>query len=159
MDTGTGTISRFYTSLKQLNPEGMNSCYGEDIIFSDPVFGVLRGEEVRAMWEMLCHRARNYSFSFSPPEDKGDGYYTCNWKATYLFSKTGKLITNKGKAFMKLEDGLIIEHSDAFSLRRWIHQAFGLKGYLFGGFGFFQKRIRLEAQRSLEKWMSGKRKG
>lgn len=157
MNTETETISNFYNSLKNIDATGMNACYSSDIIFSDPVFGLLRGQEVKLMWEMLCSKAQDFSLSFQPPEEKGDGYYTCNWKATYRFSKTGRMITNKGKAFMKLENGIITEHSDAFSLQRWIAQAFGIPGFIFGRIGFFQRKIKKEAIASLEKWIAAKK--
>jgi len=147
-------INRFYSSLNKLDADGMNSCYSENIIFSDPVFGVLHGKEAKSMWEMLCYKAEDFSLIFQSPEDKGDGYFTCTWQAIYRFSKTGKMVTNKGKAFMKLENGFICEHSDAFSLQRWISQAFGITGFILGRIGFFQRKIRNEARAGLEKWMA-----
>lgn len=154
MDSGKELIIRFYTALSTLNAARMKECYSPDIIFSDPLFGVLHAVEVCAMWDMLCNRAQDFSFSFQEPEDKGDGYYTCAWQATYRFTKTGRMVINKGKAFMKLEKGLIVEHSDAFSFQKWITQAFGITGFLLGRFSFFQRKVRNSAFSSLQKWMA-----
>ena len=92
----------------------MNECYAEDIVFSDPVFMVLKGDEVRAMWEMLCKNAKDFSLTYSNIELLDEEYATCNWVATYTFSKTGRKVVNRIKAYMKFYEGEIIEHSDAF---------------------------------------------
>ncbi|MBA2498252.1 MAG: DUF4440 domain-containing protein, partial [Chitinophagaceae bacterium] len=80
---------------------------------------------------------------------------TCEWTAHYTFSKTGRPVVNKIKAYIKLQDGKIIEHSDAFRLRDWISQAFGWKGVLFGWTGFMKRAIRNKARLQLEKYMTG----
>ena len=53
-------INNFYSSFQKLDYNGMNSCYSDDIVFFDPVFGLLRKEEVKAMWEMLCKNAKDF---------------------------------------------------------------------------------------------------
>lgn len=131
----------------------MNSCYSTAVIFSDPAFGVLENEEVFSMWEMLTKNAQKFSLTFEDPEDRGEGYWTCNWQATYRFSKTGKMVTNRVKAYMKLENGLITEHSDAFSFHRWAAQAFGFTGWLLGWTGFFKRAVKKKARKQLELYM------
>ena len=132
----------------------MNDCYSEDIIFSDPVFGVLKAAEVRSMWEMLCKNARDFSLVFSDIEILDEEYATCRWTATYTFSKTGNKVVNKIKAYMKFYDGKIIEHSDAFRLSTWIRQALGWKGALFGWTGFMKRAVQKNARRNLDGFMS-----
>ena len=87
MSINEATISRFYTAFQQLDYQTMNACYSDDIIFSDPVFLLLKGEEVRAMWKMLCTNARDFSLTFSDITAVDEEYYTCRWTATYTFSK------------------------------------------------------------------------
>ena len=125
-------IRRFYSAFQVLDYKTMNDCYSEDIVFSDPVFMLLRGDEVRAMWEMLCKNAKDFSLQFSNIELLDHEYATCQWTASYTFSKTGNRVVNNIKAFMRLADGKIIEHSDGFRLSTWIGQALGWKGRLFG---------------------------
>ncbi len=127
----------------------MNDCYADDIIFSDPVFLVLKGDEVKAMWEMLCQNAKDFSLTFSDIELLDDEYATCRWMATYTFSKTGNKVVNKIKAYMKFYDGKIIEHSDAFRLSTWIGQALGWKGVLFGWTGFMKRAVQKNAKKNL----------
>lgn len=57
-------ISRFYSCFQQRDYKGMNSCYSDDIVF-DPVFTLLEGDQVRAMWEMLCKNAKDFSLEFT----------------------------------------------------------------------------------------------
>jgi hypothetical protein len=147
-------IERFYTAFQKLDYKTMQDCYSDDIIFSDPVFLVLRGNEVKAMWEMLCKNAKDFSLTFSDIELLDEEYATCKWIASYTFSKTGNKVVNNIKAFMKLIDGKIIEHSDAFRLSTWIGQALGWKGVLFGWTGFMKRAVQKNARRNLDNFMA-----
>ncbi|RYZ15611.1 MAG: nuclear transport factor 2 family protein, partial [Sphingobacteriales bacterium] len=123
MNNNQQIIERFYNAFQQLDYATMQDCYSDDIIFSDPVFGLLKGEEAKAMWEMLCRNARDFHLSYEPVELLDEEYATCKWTAKYTFSKTGNTVENKVKAYMKLSEGKIIEHSDAFRLSTWLGQA------------------------------------
>ncbi len=153
MDDNKIIIERFYTAFQQLDAKAMNACYDDEIIFSDPVFVILKGDEVKAMWEMLCENARDFTLTFSGIELLDEEYATCKWKATYTFSKTGRKVTNSIKAFMRLKQGKIIEHSDAFRLSTWLSQALGLTGVLFGWTGFLKRRVQKNARINLAKYM------
>jgi ketosteroid isomerase-like protein len=156
MSDNAATVERFYSAFQKLDYAGMNACYSEDIVFSDPVFGLLRGNEVRSMWEMLCRNAKDFSLQFSNIQLLDEEYATCNWTASYTFSKTGKKVVNNIKAFMKLKDGIIIEHSDAFRLSTWIGQALGWKGVLFGWTGFMKRAVQKNARKNLQRFMEKK---
>lgn len=156
MVTNKQIIEKFYTAFQQLDYKTMHECYSDDIIFSDPVFLTLRGEEVKSMWEMLCRNARNFSLSFSDIELIDEEYATCSWTASYTFSKTGNRVVNNIKAFMRFKDGKIIEHSDGFRLSAWAAQALGLKGVLLGWTGFMKRGIQKNARRNLAYFMQSK---
>jgi ketosteroid isomerase-like protein len=156
MQSNADIISKFYTSFQQLDHAGMNSCYSDDIVFSDPVFGLLRGDEVRYMWEMLCRNAKDFTLTFSDIQLLDDEYATCYWVAKYTFSKTGRKVTNRIKAFMKLKEGKIVEHSDAFRISTWAAQALGWKGQLFGWMGWMKRRIQQNARKSLIQFIEKK---
>ena len=149
-------IRRFYSAFQVLDYKTMNDCYSEDIVFSDPVFMLLRGDEVGAMWEMLCKNAKDFSLQFSNIELLDHEYATCQWTASYTFSKTGNRVVNNIKAFMRLADGKIIEHSDGFRLSTWIGQALGWKGRLFGWMGWMKRAVQKNARRSLVNFMVAK---
>ena len=150
-------INKFYAAFQKLDYKGMNSCYSDDIVFFDPVFGLLRGDEAKAMWEMLCKNAKDFSLTYSNIKHLDDEYSTCEWVATYTFSKTGKKVVNKIKANMRFADGRIAEHSDAFSLHRWSSQALGFMGWLLGWNRFFQRKIQNGARKNLMRFMEAKR--
>lgn len=156
MQANKQIIEKFYSAFQQLDYKGMQSCYSDDIVFSDPVFLLLRGNEAKAMWEMLCKNARNFSLSFSDIELLDHEYATCNWTASYTFSRTGRKVVNKIKAFMRLKDGKIIEHSDGFRLSDWAAQALGWKGVLFGWTGFMKRGIQKNARRNLAYFIQSK---
>jgi ketosteroid isomerase-like protein len=154
--SNTQIVHDFYTAFQQRDAAAMNAQYAADIVFFDPVFGLLRGDEARSMWEMLCLNALDFTLTFDEIEALDDQYYTCKWVASYTFSKTGKKVVNRIKAHMRIENGKIIEHSDAFSVHEWSKQAFGITGLLFGWSSFFQNKIKNQAKKNLLKYMQSK---
>ncbi len=149
-------INKFYTAFNKLDHATMNSCYSDEIVFFDPVFGLLREHEVKSMWEMLCGSAKDFSLTYGNIINLDEEYSTCDWVATYTFSKTGRKVVNKIRANMRFAEGKIIEHSDAFSLHKWSSQALGFSGWLLGWNRFFQNKIKNGAKRNLLKFMEKK---
>ncbi len=156
MDNNLALVEKFYDAFAAGDSKTMNACYADDIIFFDPVFDMLHGSEVKMMWQMLNTRAKDFSLTHGAAKDEGDGYYTCDWEASYTFGATGRRVVNKVKANMKLADGKIMEHSDAFSLHRWAAQALGFKGWLFGWNKFFQQKVKAKARQQLFAYINGK---
>lgn len=153
MNTNEQLINSFYYAFQQRDHKRMNDCYSDDVVFFDPVFGLLQAHQVKNMWEMICTNATDLSLVYGNIQELGDDYYTCDWTATYTFSKTGRKVVNNIKAYMRFNDGKIIEHSDAFSIHKWSKQALGLPGLLFGWNSFFQKKIKNMAHKNLVKFM------
>lgn len=152
--TNKQIVEKFYESFSRRDFQAMNECYSEDIVFSDPVFGFLEGEEVRKMWEMLCKNAKDFSLTYTNITELDHEYLTCEWVAKYTFETTGRKIENRIKAFMRINDGKITEHSDAFRLSSWLAQAFGLKGKLFGWTNYMKRAVQKKARRSLDRFMN-----
>jgi len=134
----------------------MQSCYADNIIFNDPAFGILHGDEAKAMWEMLCKSAKDFELSFGNIQLLDDEYATCDWTAKYSFSKTDRKVVNKIKAHMRIENGLITEHTDQFDIYKWSRQALGLPGWLLGWSGYMEQKIKNNARKSLDAFMSKK---
>ncbi len=145
-------VERFYQAFARLDYQTMQDCYSDDIVFSDPVFLTLKGDEAKAMWKMLCLAAKDWSLQWSDIEWLDDEYVTCRWVATYTFTATGRKVVNRIKAFMKVKDGIIIEHSDAFRLSTWISQALGWKGVMFGWTGVMKRGVQKKARQRLERF-------
>ena len=146
-------IHKFYSAFQKLDHTGMNSCYGGEIVFFDPVFGLLNGNEVREMWKMLCTNATDLTLTYDNIQHLDEEYSTCDWVATYTFSTTGKKVTNAIKAHMRFAGGRIVEHSDGFSLHKWSSQAFGCSGWLLGWNTVFQRKIQNRSRRALLQFM------
>jgi len=153
MNTNESLIHKFYQSFQKLDAAGMNSCYSDDIVFFDPVFGLLEGNAAKAMWTMLCGNATDLSLTYSNIVHLDEEYSTCDWVATYTFSKSGRKVVNRIKANMRFANGQIVEHSDAFSLHKWSSQALGFSGWLLGWNSIFQRRIKNQAKRKLIRFM------
>ncbi len=155
MNNNEELIQTFYNAFSRLDYTTMQNCYLANPVFNDPVFGILQGDEVKAMWEMLCKNAKDFSLHTDKIIVDGE-YGTCNWTATYTFSKTGRRVVNKVKAHMRIENGKIAEHTDEFDIYKWSRQALGLPGILLGWSGYLKNKIRQEAKSKLKKFMDEK---
>jgi ketosteroid isomerase-like protein len=150
-------IERFYTAFQQRDAETMAACYADDVVFSDPAFGELRGEEARDMWRMLVARAQDFSLTFDGVE-ADDRSGRARWVARYLFSQTGRQVVNRIEARFAFRDGRIAEHRDSFDLWRWSRQALGAKGTLLGWSPLVQRAIRSQARKGLDLYRTRQRR-
>jgi len=152
MNNNEELIQTFYDAFARLDYETMQNSYSENPVFNDPVFGILQGDEVKAMWEMLCKNAKGLTINLEKIMVDGE-YGTCNWIAKYTFSKTGRRVVNKVNAHMKIENGKITEHTDEFDIYKWSRQALGLPGILLGWSGYLKNKIRYDARKKLKQFM------
>ncbi len=146
-------IERLYTSFQRRDGEAMAACYAADAQFSDPVFTDLRGEEVGAMWRMLCERGEDLELGFSEVEADGERG-SASWEADYTLTSTGRRVHNEISAAFRFTDGLIAEHRDSFDLWRWSRQALGPVGLVLGWSPPLRSRIRAQARRGLDEFMA-----
>lgn len=154
-DANSAVITEFYQAFNRLDAEAMSACYTDDVVFSDPVFGVLNGRQAGDMWRMLTSRAKDFSLTFDDVRaDTNTG--GAHWVATYLFSQTGNTVINDIQARFVFRDGKICEHHDQFDLWRWSRQALGTKGMLLGWTPLVQNAIRAQAQKGLKAFQAGR---
>lgn len=153
MHQNTELITRFYTAFSQRDAAGMNACYHGDVHFSDPVFPDLRGDDARAMWEMLCARGKDLTIEFANVQ-ADEQRASANWIARYTFSATKRHVTNRIEASFIIRDGLIVRHIDRFPLYSWARQALGPVGLLLGWTPMVQSRVRHKAATSLRQWIA-----
>ena len=147
-DANRALITRFYQAFQRLDADAMLALNSSDIVFSDPVFGTLRGKDAGDMWRMLTTRAKNFTLTFdSIRADEHSG--SAHWVATYLFSQTGRVVVNDIQACFVMRDGLICQHDDTFDLWRWSRQALGVPGMLLGWSPLMQNKVRLQAFKGL----------
>lgn len=151
-------ITDFYTAFQNKDGAKMGTFYHKEATFNDPVFPNLESWQARAMWAMLCERAKDFSLEFKDvqaDDNKGKAF----WIATYTFAKTGNTIVNKIQASFTFKDGKFLTHNDKFSLWKWSGMALGISGKLLGWTPMIQGKIRKEAQTGLAMYIKRKRLG
>ncbi|PXY46977.1 nuclear transport factor 2 family protein [Flavobacterium hydrophilum] len=156
MNPNENLIAKFYNAFSNADAKTMSECYHPKVHFIDPAFGLLKGEQVLKMWEMLILKSKgDIKIEFSNIKaDEISG--SARWVATYNFSKTNRKVINRISSEFIFQDGLIIKHTDNFDVWKWSKQAFGITGYLLGWTGFFQNKIKEQALLSLKKFQQTK---
>ncbi len=128
----------------------MAACYHDEVEFSDPGFGTLKGDQAKAMWQMLIERSGGkLKVVFSNVTDT-----TAHWEAFYEFSKTGRKVHNKIDARFEFKDGKIYRHQDHFNLWAWSRQALGASGFLLGYTSFFKNKLQKQTRKLLTSYMN-----
>jgi ketosteroid isomerase-like protein len=146
-------IQRFYSSFQERDAAGMAACYHRQVRFSDPVFPDLDAPGARAMWAMLCERAKDLQVELGTVA-ADDRAGRAHWEAWYIFSATGRAVHNRIDARFVFDGGTILEHRDSFDLWAWAAQALGWKGRLLGWTPLVQSAIRRQAATSLASYMA-----
>lgn len=143
------TILSFYDAFARGDWAAMADFYAPHAVFNDPAFGELHGAEIGAMWRMLIERSRGaLKISVSDiRENRETG--AALWTAVYVFSQTGRPVTNVIRAAFEFENGKIKRHTDDFDLWKWSRQAMGWKGALLGWTGFFRRALQEKARAQL----------
>ncbi len=147
------SVERFYSAFAATDAEAMAAEYARDVVFEDPVFGVLRGDDVCDMWRMLCARAGDLSVSHHITGEQGNEVHA-RWVANYTFGPSGRQVTNRIETVMTFRDGKIVDHRDQFSLWAWTAQALGPMGRSLGWTPILQKRVRVNALRGLRRFQA-----
>jgi len=147
------TLIKFYSAFANADASTMCECYHSKIVFRDPIFGLLKDNNVCQMWKMLIKKSKgNIKIELSNVKvDEHIG--SAQWVANYNFSKTNRKVVNVISSQFHFKDGLIKKHTDDFDIWNWSKQAFGITGSLFGWTGFFQKKIQKQARLSLKKYI------
>lgn len=152
MHDNVATVETFYKAFDQRDPSAMAACYLENIHFTDPVFGDLLGDEVRAMWHMLCDQATDLHVTYVVVA-AGATSVSAHWEAVYTFGPTGRPVRNCIDSTFEFRDGKIIRHIDTFNLWKWMRMAVGISGALTGWSGFAQNKVRTTARKGLDRFL------
>jgi ketosteroid isomerase-like protein len=146
-------IRDFYSAFAARDAAGMARCYHADVLFSDPAFPMLRGDEATAMWAMLTARGKDLELTLiDASADEHGGRAT--WEARYTFSQSGRPVHNRINALFAFRDGKIVRHIDRFSFWRWSAQALGPIGALFGWSLPVKSLVRRKARAALAGFMA-----
>lgn len=146
-------INAFYEAFSKGKASEMVAHYHDDIVFEDPAFGQLKGEEAKAMWKMLIARSKgNIKISYSNMESEADKG-SAVWEAAYVFGPGKRKVVNKISATFEFKDNKIIRHTDHFDVWKWARQALGWKGWLLGWTPIMKKQIQQQSRALLRKYM------
>ncbi len=153
MSSNAQTIESLYQALQRRDHAAMAACYHPAIEFFDPVFLDLRGDEVLAMWHMLCERGTDLGVTYTDVDVKGDRG-GARWEARYGFGPKRRTVHNRIDATFRFEGGKIIRHRDDFDLWRWTRMALGFPGTLLGWTGYSKTKVRTTARKGLSRFMA-----
>jgi uncharacterized protein len=142
-------LERFYGAFNERDGEAMAACYAPDVVFSDPVFPNLVGDEAGDMWRMLTGRADDLQVDLVE-RSADDATGSAHWIARYTFAQTGRPVVNDIRASFRFADGLVAEHRDAFDFHRWSRQALGPVGLLLGWTPFLRAKVQRQARAGLD---------
>ena len=144
-------IEDFYSAFARGDHATMAASYADDAVFTDPVFGSLDADDVRAMWKMFCTSGNDIDVSFSNVEADG-ARGSADWAASYRFPKTGREVHNRISASFIFADGLIHRHDDHFNLYRWTRMALGPLGFALGWTPIVRNQVRSQARSQLARF-------
>lgn len=153
MHANEALIDQFYSAFARRDHQTMAACYAPNATFGDPVFPNLKGDEVAAMWRMLCERGTDLELSYSnvrADDERG----SADWDATYTFTATGRRVHNRIHAEFEFADGKIADHRDRFDFYRWSRMALGPLGVTLGWTPFVRKQVQQKADHQLRKFMA-----
>ena len=162
MHANAVTITKFYTAFAQLDGDGMEQCYADNVAFEDEVFTLQGKAATMGMWRMLIETTRAkgmdaWRLEFCDVEaDTTTGQ--AHWDAHYRFSATGRTVLNRIDAQFTFDSqGLIITHRDSFNFWSWSSQALGAPGWLLGWSPFLRDKVRQQAAGNLQKFMASRK--
>lgn len=158
MSDTRAVVEQFYAALARRDAESMAACYSDDAVFTDPVFGELRGGAVRDMWRMLLGRSSgDMTIEARFLGGAGDGTtQQMLAKIAYTFSRTGNRVVNEIATWMKFRDGRIVQQVDDFDFFAWARQAFGVTGWLIGWTPWFRRKVQREAAAGLARFRAAR---
>lgn len=149
-------IHDFYSAFAAGDIERMVAYYADDVIFHDPAFGQLNGENARDMWRMLYARSKGQlSVSWENIQAHPQSA-TATWAASYLFGKSKRKVLNRIGASFEIKNGKIVRHTDHFDIWKWSMQALGASGWCFGWTQWMHRRIQERSRKLLADFQAKK---
>lgn len=140
-------LDPFFIAWSKLDYKGIMACYAQSFVYNNPLVGVLPYEIAIEYWRMRCEKTKELTITYGDCTWTDDEYVTCPWQAGFIYYGNGKKVVVKGKAFLRVQNGLITEHSDGFKLGDWLKQVYGWQGTLFSFTGMMKRKaIHLEQQ-------------
>lgn len=122
-ETPAAVARRFYDAFCAGDTATMERLYARDVRFKDEIFTFSDRDGTMGMWRVLLDPSGGGRFSYTLLGVERDTA-TVRWVADYRF--LGRPVHNEITARLRVRDGRIVEHHDAFSWERWARQALPL---------------------------------
>jgi ketosteroid isomerase-like protein len=149
MNDNFSIIKSFTKAIEQKDITQLALSYSPDIIFFDPLFGLLKNDFVFNMWKFRFDNYINMKIEWGSIEDIGDDYFTVQWKLEFDSNETGRPVILKVKSHLRIINDKIAEQSDAYRLHQLLEQEYGIAGKLLGWNRLYQNRIKLNISKKL----------
>ena len=139
-------INRFYEAFARQRRRGDGRLLHARRPLPDPVFTRPHGDEVGAMWRMLCGRGNGPRGRPLGRQGRRRRPARPTGRPTTRSRHRPRRSTTSIDASFRFENGLIADHRDSFDLYAWARQALGPVGVLLGWAPPIQSKIRAQAQ-------------
>lgn len=136
-------IIRFMEAFAVRDFSTMKELYSQDVQFFDPLFEYVSDGAAVDMWQFRFALCEVFELTFDNYNDEGEGYHTCYYRVKWNWGKAdNQVIDMKMKAYFRVRNNQITEHSDGFSVHEWCSQRFGWSGKLFGWNRIYQQSVK-----------------
>lgn len=148
-------VDKFLSCYQKHNYEGMQSCLGGDVRFSDFAFDI-HGKDVMAMWHWFCTQYPPREQPIAVPEFKileesGDEVLA-KYRVSYSYGESQRPVDYFIKSRFTLKNDKIVEqHDDFFNISEFefAKMAFGLPVQLLALTPLLRIVVRREAEKKL----------
>lgn len=154
--SNTEIVEQFYSAFSKLDFQTLSKYLSQDVVYYDPLWGLLEGDLVFYLWQMKCESLSYFSFQYHDIEELDSEYITCKWETRFFYKKSGTHVKMNGKAYMRINNGLITEHSDGYKLSDWLAATRGWKGKLLGWTGYMKRKEESIHREQLERYIKNK---
>ncbi len=144
-------VTQFFEAFAKHDWRSIARCYHDKASYSDPLFPDLRGERIVYMWYQMLGTAgakQTHSMNDLNLEYRilfGDERKAqVEWTANYVYA--GRYVRIEGLTTLAIWDDKIVRHVNEYNFWRWIRQAKGLTGLVFGGLPAYQRNVQRSAQ-------------
>jgi hypothetical protein len=112
-------LSRYQHAFSEGSVESIKRCYAADVIYFDPLYGYLHGDQVGYMWASKFDEFATFTISTGEVADQGDGYYKMKYDIAYT-SRSQMSIKMAVQCFFKIDDERMMQQSRKNKARRML---------------------------------------
>ena len=133
-------ISRFckiYTDICQISPDDLESVYGKDIVFIDPIATHQGIGEVKSYFSNLLTQAQSCKFDIADvfvcskeKDSRSKVTHVVNWTMRLTLKNNSKHITLDGTTQLGVVNDTIIYHKDYYDLGEMVYEHVPILGFV-----------------------------